>query len=117
MAYFKIGTHDYSQYVNKLVVTTTQKYKQRENASGVTMVKPIRLVRNIQVGIIPLDASTLKSLMTDLNKFQVTVSFLNPATNTLDTAECIIPAHAVEYYTINAGGTKTKAFSFTCEEK
>lgn len=116
MAYLKINGHDYSNYVNKLVITTTEKYKQRENASGVTKVKPIRQVRNIQVGVIPLDASALSSLISDINQFEVSVSFLNPATNTLDTANCIIPAHSVEYYWINANGTKAKAFSFTCEE-
>lgn len=116
MAYLKINGNDYSNYVNKLEVTTKQKYASRENASGVTLVKPIRKVRNIQVGIIPLDASTLKTLTKDINSFKVSVDFLNPETNALTRADCIIPTNSIEYYYINANGTKTKAFSFTCEE-
>lgn len=116
MAYFKLNGNDYSDYVSKLSITTTEKYKQRENASGVTKVKRIRQVRNIQVGIIPLDASTLKNLIKDINKFEVTVDFLNPETNTLTTAQCMIPAHTVDYYSINVNGTRVSAFSFTCEE-
>ena len=120
MAYLKINGTDYSQYVNKLSITTKHKYTARENASGNLLTKYITKKRNIQVGVIPLDASTLKSLVSAINGFEVTVEFLdpeNPETNSLSTANCIIPVHSVEYYTIRAGHTMSKAFSFTCEEK
>ena len=117
MAYLKINGTDYSQYVNKLSITTKHKYTSRENASGNLLVKYLTKKRNIQVGVIPLDASAAKSLVSAINGFQVTVQFLDPATNQLQSAACIIPAHTVEYYTIQAGDTKVKAFSFTCEEK
>jgi hypothetical protein len=117
MAYLKINGTDYSQYVNKLSITTKHKYTARENASGNLLTKYITKKRNIQVGVIPLSASSLKSLVSAINGFTVTVEFLDPETNSLSTANCIIPTHNVEYYTINAGGTKTKAFTFTCEEK
>lgn len=120
MAYFKINDKDYSMYVNKLLVDVKHKYTARENASGNLMVKYITKKRNVQVGIIPLDAASLKSLSAELAKggtsFTKRVTFLNPETNALEEIRCIIPVHSIEYYTIQAGDTMTKAFSFTCEE-
>lgn len=117
MAYLKINDHDYSQYVNKLIVDTTHKYTARENASGNLLVKHITEKKKLQVGIIPLEASVLKTLMQDINSFEVTVTYLEPVTNSLQTIDCIIPVHSIDYYTIQAGKTMTKAFTFSCEEK
>lgn len=117
MAYLKINGVDYSRYVNKLLIDTKHKYTARESASGDLLTKYIAKKRNISVGVIPLDASALKSLMQAINEFEVEVTFLDPATNSLTTCNCIIPVHSVEYYTIRAGRTMAKAFSFTCEEK
>lgn len=116
MAYFKINGVDFSPYVNKLLVDTKHKYTARENASGNLLTKYITKKRNIQVGIIPLDASVLKNFITQINKFRVSVSFLDPQTNELVTTTCIIPVNSIEYYTIQAGKTKTKAFNIVCEE-
>lgn len=121
MAYFKINGKDYSQYVNKLLIDTKHKYTARENASGNLMVKYITKKHNIQVGIIPLDATALKNLMAELNeggaKFSKQITYLDPETNTLRTTKCIIPVNSVEYYSVRAGNVMTKAFSFTCEEQ
>lgn len=116
MAYFKINNNDYSMYVNKLLVDTKHKYTARENASGNMMVKYITKKRNVQVGIIPLDDTALSNLLTDINTFQVQVTFLNPETKALETIDCIIPINSVEYYTIRAGNTSAKAFNIVCEE-
>ena len=120
MAYFKINNTDYSMYVNKLLIDTKHKYTARENAAGNLMVKYITKKRNIQVGIIPLDATALKSLVEELNKggaqFTKSITFLNPETNALETVTCIIPINSIEYYTVQADKVMTKAFSFTCEE-
>lgn len=123
MAYFMINGKDFSMYVNKLLVDTKHKYTARENASGNLMVKYITKKHNVQVGIIPLDAASLKSLTEELavdpasNKpFEKNITYLDPETNSLNTIRCIIPIHTIEYYTIQAGKTMTKAFNFTCEE-
>lgn len=118
MAYFKINDKDYSMYVNKLLIDTKHKYTARENASGNLMVKYITKKHNIQVGIIPLDAAALKSLEAELSggNFEKQITYLDPETNSLRTTTCIIPIHTIEYYTIRAGKTMAKAFSFTCEE-
>lgn len=117
MAYLKINGVDYSRYVNKLLIDTKHKYTARESASGDLLTKYIAKKRNINVGVIPLDASALRSLMSALDSFEVSVTFLDPTTNNLTTCNCIIPVNSVEYYTIRAGNTMTKAFTFTCEEK
>lgn len=118
MAYLKINDKDYSMYVNKLIVDTKHKYTARENASGNLLVKYITKKHNVQVGIIPLDAAALKDIETELNSgsFEKRITYLDPGTNTLTTIRCIIPTTSVEYYTIQAGNVKTKAFTFTCEE-
>ena len=117
MAYLKINGHDYSDYVNKLLVDYKHKYTARESASGDLLVKPITVKRNIQVGIIPLSASSLQTLMADIGELEATVEFLDPKTDTLSTARCIIPITSIEYYSVRADQLRTKAFTFTCEEK
>lgn len=117
MTYLKINGHDYSQYVNKLLIDTKHKYTARESASGELLTKYIAMKRNIQVGVIPLDASSMASLKSDVDGFDVEVEFLDPSTGALSKAYCIIPVNTVEYYSIRAGNTMTKAFTFTCEEK
>lgn len=120
MAYLKINGTDYSQYVNKLSITTKQKYTARESASGDLLVKYITAKRNIQVGLRPLDASRAKTLIAAIsggNSMNVTVTFLDPSTNSLSTANCIVPVNTVDYEFINSEGTLLKAVTFTCEER
>lgn len=122
MAYLKINGTDYSQYVNKLSITTKQKYTARESANGDLLVKYITAKRNIQVGLRPLDASraktkTLIAAISGGNSMNVTVDFLDPSTNSLSTANCIVPVNTIDYQFINSEGTLLKAVTFTCEEK
>lgn len=117
MTYFKIEGTDYSMYVNKLKVAREHNYKAQTNASGNTVVKYINSKRVIDVGIIPLDNATMASLQKDINKFKVNISYLDPETNTLvENISCIIPKNAVDYYTVQAGNTKFKAFSLQIQE-
>ena len=117
MAYFKINGHDYSTYVNKLSVQTVHKYISQESASGTLLVRYLTAKKKISVGIIPLDSTTLKSLMADINAFDVSVQYLEPETDALKSISCIIPTNSIDYYTIQAENKKVKAFTFTCEEK
>lgn len=111
MSYFKINNKDYSMYVNKLVVDKEHNYSAQTNAAGNTVVDYINSKREIEVGIIPLDAESLKALLTDIDAFNVYISFLNPLTNTLEeNVNCIIPEHGVDYYTIQANKTMVNAF-------
>ena len=117
MSYFKINNTDFSMYVNKLKVAREHVYKGQTNASGNTLVKYVNTKRIIEVGIIPLDAESMASLQTEINKFKVTVSYLDPETGALvENINCIIPHNSVEYYTVQAGNTTFKAFSLELKE-
>ena len=115
--YFKINDNDYSMYVNKLMVGKEHMYKSMTTAAGNTIVKYTASKRTFEVGIIPLDADIMARLLTDVDKFQVTISYRNPETNTLvENVKCIIPNHLVEYHTIQAGKVLYKAFSLQIKE-
>ena len=118
MTYFKINGIDFSMYVNKLKVAREHIYKGMTNASGNLLVKYVNTKRIIEVGIIPLDSAAMQSLQAQINEFQVTVSYLDPETGTLEeNVKCIIPHNSVEYYTVQAGNVKFKAFSLELKEQ
>lgn len=111
MAYFKIGNTDYSKYVNELNVTKSVNYNAQTNASGNTVVDLINQKREIEVGIIPLDDEAMLSLQQDINKFNVSISFLNPLLKSLENnVNVIIPESNVEYYTIQANKVMFNGF-------
>lgn len=116
MAYFKLNGVDFSQYVNKLTVQTNHIYNARTNASGNTSVKLINSKKVITVGIIPLDAAANSRLVSILNTFKMTVEFRDPETNNLESASCILPKNAIDYYTVQADRVQVKAYVLTFEE-
>lgn len=117
MAYFKINGVDYSTFVSGLKVTKTHIYTSQTNAAGDTVADYINAKRVIEVNIIPLDAAALASLLTAVDNFDVSLSFLNPQTGAIEeNVACIIPSNAIEYYTIQADKTLTKAFNLSFTE-
>ena len=112
MSYFKINNVDYSMYVNELKVSKDVNYNAQTNAAGDTVVDYVNKKRTIEVGIIPLCCEDMISLQQAIDSFNVSISFRNPLTNTLEeNVNCIIPSDEVEYYTIHADGAMYKAFS------
>lgn len=117
MAYFKIGANDYSMYVNALKIKDSANYNAQTNAAGNTVVDYINSKRIIEVGIIPLNSEVMKNLKADIKKFNVSLSFLDPDTEQLETGvNCIIPESEVEYYTIQVDRVMYKAFNLSFEE-
>ena len=117
MAYFKIGENDYSAFVNKLKIQRQVKYNAQTNAAGDTVVDYINTKRTIEVGIIPLTDAQMLQLQLDIAAFNVSLTFLNPQTNTLEeNVSCIIPATDVEYYTIQANKTMFDGITLTFTE-
>lgn len=104
-----INNNDYSMYVNELIVNTSNNYNSQTNAAGNTVVEYINSKKEIEVGIIPLNDAAMLSLLADIEKFNVTISFRNPRTNQLEIIACIIPSMNVEYYTIQVGKVFYKA--------
>lgn len=117
MNYFVLNGIDFSRYVNSLQVDTVHNSKNRMNAAGTLNVKPINSKKVITVGIIPLDASIASELITELNKFQVTITYLDPELNSLKTINCIVPDNSISYYTIRADKVMTQAYTVTFTEK
>jgi hypothetical protein len=115
--YLKIGDNDYSMFVNKLSVSTNTNYNSQTNAAGNTVVDYINQKRTIEVGIIPLNDEIMSNLQKDIEKFNVTISFLNPKTKQLEEGvNCIIPSNEVEYYTIQVDRVLFDACSLVFEE-
>lgn len=111
MAYLKINDIDFSMYVNELEVGTKANYNAQTNAAGNTVVDYINKKRTIKVGIIPLDSGAMVDLQTVIDGFVVSLSFLNPLTNSLEeNIQCILPSNNVSYYTIQAGKTLFNEF-------
>lgn len=117
MAYFKINNVDYSMYVNSLEITTDTNYNAQTNAAGNTVVDYINQKRQIKVGIIPLDNVVMASLKKAIDEFNVSISFLNPNTKSLEeNIDVIIPSNAVKYYTIQVNKVSFDGFTLTFTE-
>ena len=111
MAYLKINGNDYSMYCNELKVSKDVNYNAQTNAAGNTVVDYINAKREIEVGIIPLNDTVMKTLLADLEAFNIMLSFRNPNTNQMEEVNCIIPSNNVEYYTIQANKVQYKAMT------
>ena len=117
MAYFKINNVDFSGYVNSLKVTYNYIYNSQTNAGGNTIVDYINKKRVIEVGFIPMDEATMKTLMTQIGQFNVNISYKEPESeNELASVNCIMPNNSIDYYTIQVSKVLFKAFTITFEE-
>ena len=112
MAYFMINGVDYSKCVNELKISKSTNYNSQTNAAGDTVVDYVSRKRTIKVGIIPLRCEDMIALQQAIDGFNVSISFRNPLTNTLEeNVNCIIPTDEVEYYWIHVDGAQYKAFN------
>lgn len=100
MEYLKINGVDFSNYVNSLNVVKAAKYSSQTNALGDMVVDLINHKRKIKVGFIYLKDDELQTILNELNKFNVSLSFRNPDSGSITTANCIVPTRDVKYYTI-----------------
>lgn len=116
MAYLMINGKDYSSICNELKVNREVNYNSQMNAAGNTVVEYINAKRIVEIGIIPLDDVAMLSLLAEIEKFNVSLSFRNPRTNQLETINAIIPADSVEYYTIQSNRVLYDAMTFEAVE-
>lgn len=115
--YFKINDWDVSFMVNELVITDNTNYNAQTNASGNTVVDFINKKRVFKVGIIPLNQTNMSYLKTELDKFNVMISYLDPETGLLtENVECIIPSHEINYYSIRINNVVYKTMNLTFTE-
>ena len=97
-------------YVNSFEVSKESNYTAQTNAAGNTVVDYINTKRTLTVGIIPIDDAAMAHLQAAISSFNVSITFREPLTNTLETINCIIPSSNVEYYTIQINNVSYKAF-------
>ena len=102
MAYFKIGNTDFSHLVRSMNIAKEHNYNAQTNAAGNTVVDYINAKRTIEVGFIYMDDSAMSGLQAAVNDFAVTITYRDPKTNALETANCIAPKIESDYYTIQA---------------
>lgn len=117
MTFFKINGVDFSKYVSSLVIDKKKVYNTQTNAAGNTVADYINTKREIEVGIIPLDDTVMAQLQNEIDALNVSISFRNPKTNTLEeNVNCIIPQDGVDYYTLSGQGRMYKAFTLKFSE-
>lgn len=117
MAYFKIGSTDFSAYVSGLKISTDVNYNAQQNANCDTVVDYINKKRTFEVEIIPLDSTIMAELLAAIDAFSVSISFRNPATNLLETGVgCIIVSHDISYYTIQDSKVMYQKFNLKFNE-
>lgn len=117
MAYFKIGSTDFSAYVSGLKISTDVNYNAQQNANRDTVVDYINKKRTFEVEIIPLDSTAMAKLLAAIDAFSVSISFRNPKTNALETGvSCIIASHDISYYTIQDSKIMYQKFNLKFNE-
>ena len=117
MTYFKIGETDFSPFVSSLKINKTAVYNTQTNANGDNVVDYVNSKRTIEVNMIAMNEEDMMAIQNAIDAFSVSLSFLNPKTNTLEqNVACIIPADEVDYYTIRADRTFFNAFVLTFYE-
>lgn len=117
MTYFKINDMDVSSLVNELTITDNVNYNAQTNANGNTVVDYINKKRVFKVGIIPLNQLLMSMLKSEINKFQIRISYLDPDTKELvENVECIIPSNEISYYSIRINNVSFKGVNLTFTE-
>lgn len=116
MAYFKIGNTDFSNLVRSLNVSKAHNYNAQTNAAGNTVVDYINTKRTLEVGFIYMDDSAMAELQAAVDDFAVTITYRDPLTNALETANCIAPEIEADYYTIQPGRVLYNEFEIEFNE-
>lgn len=113
--YFKIGDTDLSGFVSGLKITHTHNYNAQTNAQGDSVVDYINSKRQIEVDIIPLEENDFRTVLNAVSFYSV-ISYRNPATGELTTANCIINNNDMEYFTIQQNRVMYKKLKLTFNE-
>lgn len=113
--YFKVDDTDLSNYVSSLKITTKHNYSAQTNASGDRVVDYLNSKRKIEVEIIPLEENDFRVVLSAI-KFNSVISYRNPATGELITANCVIDNNDVAYFTIQQNRVMYKKMKLTYNE-
>lgn len=103
MSYFKINGEDFSHLVSGLKVgfETLVSDDSGRNANGDTVVDVINKKDKVYVTLRHTTDSEMSSFLFALEPFVVSITYLNPKTNSLKTIETYSGTPEPEYYTIS----------------
>ena len=114
MTIFKINNVDFSGLVSGLMVgyETLVSDSSGRNANGDTVLDVINMKRKIYVTLRHTTVPEMGSFLAAVSPFQVTVSYLDPRTHTLQTAETYIGTPEPEYYNVSKSIYKPMSLNF-----
>lgn len=114
MTIFKINNVDFSDLVSGLKVgyETLVSDSSGRNAAGDTILDVINTKRKIYVTLRHTTIAEMKNFLAAVEDFQVTVSYLDPKTNSLKTANTYIGTPEPEYYNVSKSLYKPMSLNF-----
>lgn len=103
MAIFKIGDADFSGLVSGLKVSyeTLVSDSSGRNANGDTVLDVINTKRKVHLSLRHTTFAEMQSFLAAIEPFQVTVSYLDPKTNELETIDSYTGTPEPEYYNVS----------------
>ena len=111
--YFIANNQDLSAFVSGIKVVRRHKYYSQESANGNLFIDDVKNPkRTIEVSFISVENKDLQKIASQLNKLNVQIQFLDPNTQKLESATCIVPQTEIELYTVyGAENARYKAFN------
>lgn len=114
MTIFKVNNVDFSDLVAGLKVgyETLVSDSSGRNANGDTVIDVINMKRKIYVSLRHTTIAEMTSFLSAIAPYQVTVQYLDPRTNTLQSAETYTGTPEPEYYNISKSLYKPMSLNF-----
>lgn len=114
MAIFKVNSIDFSDLVSGLKVgyETLVSDSTGRNANGDTVIDVINTKRKIYVTLRHTTIAEMKKFLSAVAPYQVTVQYLDPKTNSLQSASTYIGTPEPEYYNISKSLYKPMSLNF-----
>lgn len=102
MNYFKINGTDFSHIVSSMKVGTETLVSENSgrNANGDTVIDVVNKKYKVYIGLRHTTDTEMKTFLSAIEDYVVTVTFLNPKTNSLTTITAYTGTPEPEYFTI-----------------
>lgn len=114
MAVFKIGSYDASDLVSGLKVgyETLVSDSSGRNANGDTVLDVINMKRKIYVTLRHTTFTEMQRFLAAISPYQVTVSYLDPRDNSMQTAQVYTGTPEPEYFNVSKSIFKPMNLNF-----
>lgn len=114
MTIFKVGNTDFSDLVSGLKVgyETLVSDSSGRNANGDTVIDIINTKRKIYVTLRHTTIAEMKSFLSAIAPYQVTIQYLDPKTNSLQSASTYTGTPEPEYYNVSQSLYKPMSLNF-----